>query len=524
MNSKNLVIILMLAMSSVANAKPNAHSQHGSAHSKMESGTYSESVEGLKEIVPTQIVELKDGDTYKLTAQMVKQKIGKTFVKRFAYNGMIPGPTFKIAQDATIKIDFKNETDAPTTIHSHGVRLDYRFDGVAGVGGQKEIGTGESFTYELKFPDAGIYWYHPHVREDYGQDHGLYGNFLVVPSAKDYYSEVNNEELLVVDDTLVGKGSVPFQKDRANFALMGRFGNTMLLNGRDDYKLKVKKGTVTRFYITNAANTRTFNVAFKNAKMKLVAGDGGKFEKESFVDSVVIAPSERYVVEVQFDKPGEVGIMNVTPKKTTRLGVIQVTKETEANSFEKQFSTLRENSEVIKDIDAFRKDFDKKPDKTLNISIGMGGMKPEDHMAMMKHSMHGGAPEKIEWEDTMGDMNAKSSSNEITWKLVDSETGKANMDINWTFKKGDRVKVRIVNDPNSMHPMQHPIHFHGQRFLVLSTNGVQNKNLAWKDSALVQTGDTVDILIDVSNPGQWMGHCHIAEHQMAGMMIDFKVE
>ena len=97
------------------------------------------------------------------------------------------------------------------------------------------------------------------------------------------------------------------------------------------------------------------------------------------------------------------------------------------------------------------------------------------------------------------------------------------MDINWKFTQGDKVKLRITNDANSMHPMQHPIHLHGQRFLVTSTNGVLNNNLAWKDTALVQTGDTVELLVDMTNPGEWMLHCHIAEHLEDGMMMQFTV-
>jgi FtsP/CotA-like multicopper oxidase with cupredoxin domain len=72
--------------------------------------------------------------------------------------------------------------------------------------------------------------------------------------------------------------------------------------------------------------------------------------------------------------------------------------------------------------------------------------------------------------------------------------------------------------------MQHPIHFHGQRFLVLSDNGIENNDLVWKDTTLVPAGHTVDILLDVTNPGDWMFHCHIAEHLSNGMMGLLKVQ
>ncbi len=75
-----------------------------------------------------------------------------------------------------------------------------------------------------------------------------------------------------------------------------------------------------------------------------------------------------------------------------------------------------------------------------------------------------------------------------------------------------------------MHPMQHPIHFHGQRFLVLSRDGEQETNMAWKDTVLIPSGETVEILLEVTNPGEWMAHCHIAEHLEAGMMLPFNVK
>ncbi|MEK7649883.1 MAG: multicopper oxidase domain-containing protein, partial [Patescibacteria group bacterium] len=109
-------------------------------------------------------------------------------------------------------------------------------------------------------------------------------------------------------------------------------------------------------------------------------------------------------------------------------------------------------------------------------------------------------------------------------KIVDQDTGKANMDIDWSFAKGKPVKIRIFNDPRSMHPMQHPIHFHGQRFLVVARNGVGQSNLVWKDTTLVRSGETVDIILDPSNPGEWMAHCHISEHLESGMMFSFVVQ
>ena len=120
-------------------------------------------------------------------------------------------------------------------------------------------------------------------------------------------------------------------------------------------------------------------------------------------------------------------------------------------------------------------------------------------------------------------IQSQATSQEVVWKMVDLNSQQGNMAIAWQFKAGDKVKIRIVNEEKSEHPMQHPIHFHGQRFLVLTTNGVKNSNLVWKDTVLVQTGDTVDLLLDASNPGQWMAHCHISEHLSSNMAMTFEV-
>ena len=112
----------------------------------------------------------------------------------------------------------------------------------------------------------------------------------------------------------------------------------------------------------------------------------------------------------------------------------------------------------------------------------------------------------------------------MRWKLVDRDTGAENAQIDWTFRVGDQVKLRLVNEMDSDHPMPHPFHVHGAgRFLILARDGVVEPNLVWKDTVLVRTGETVDILLDVTNPGRWMAHCHIAEHHESGMMFSFNV-
>jgi FtsP/CotA-like multicopper oxidase with cupredoxin domain len=137
------------------------------------------------------------------------------------------------------------------------------------------------------------------------------------------------------------------------------------------------------------------------------------------------------------------------------------------------------------------------------------------------HAATGG----IEWEDDMVEINRLTTPANMRWKLIDKATGAENAAIDWRFRVGDQVKLRLLNEMAGDHPMHHPFHVHGAgRFLVLSRDGVVEPNLVWKDTVLIRTGETVDILLDITNPGLWMAHCHIAEHHESGMMFSFNVD
>jgi FtsP/CotA-like multicopper oxidase with cupredoxin domain len=130
----------------------------------------------------------------------------------------------------------------------------------------------------------------------------------------------------------------------------------------------------------------------------------------------------------------------------------------------------------------------------------------------------------LEWEDLMPEMNRASDTSNMVWLLVDERTGARNGEISWALAVGDQVKIRLVNGMDQDHPMHHPFHIHGAgRFLVLSRDGTPEPNLVWKDTVLIRAGETVDILLDVTNRGRWMAHCHIAEHTESDMMFAFDV-
>jgi len=481
------------------------------------------------EAKPSEIIDMADGDTLHMDASLVRRTIdGREYVM-MAYGGMYPGPLIRADRGSKVIVEFTNNIDMPTTVHWHGLRLDNAFDGIPGLT-QDPVETGESFTYELKFPDTGMYWYHPHMREDVQQDLGLYGNMLVDPTEEGYYAPVNREVPLILDDILVdANGLFPYGEEAPTHALMGRFGNVMLVNGITDYNLDNQAGDVVRFYLTNVANTRTFNVTFDGARIKVIADDVSKLEREQFVSSVIIAPAERYIVDVYFDEARTYNIANaiqaidhfrgIFVPEIHQLGTVTASGKA-SEDYAEAFAEARTNEDTIADIDGFRRYFDKAPDHNLRLTIETKDLHPMT-MRMMEVDTLYFPP--IEWSEGMPMMNWLSTGDEARWVLLDEDTGKKSMDINWQWEVGDVVKIRVFNDPSSFHPMNHPFHVHGQRFVVTHIDGVENRNMGWKDTTIIPVGSTIDILVDVTNPGKWMAHCHIAEHLHAGMMLGFEV-
>jgi FtsP/CotA-like multicopper oxidase with cupredoxin domain len=388
------------------------------------------------------------------------------------------------------------------------------------------------FTYHLRFPDAGIYWYHPHVREDIQQELGLYGNMLVRADSGADYGPANREAVLMLDDILVGDdGLVPLGLESPTHALMGRFGNVLLVNGEPGYRLPVRRGEVVRFYLTNTSNTRTFNVSFPGARLKVVGSDVGPYATEAWVESVVIGPAERYVVHARFDRPGRTALVNRVRgldhlygrffAETDTLGVIEVGRERVAKDLSRAFGVLRADSVAAKELQRFRGLAPRAAEKALVLTLETHDLPRVTQRLMQLDSIYFSP---MEWSGTMPMMNWASTGRQVRWILRDPATGRENMDVAWRFRRGEPVRIRLVNERRSFHAMQHPIHLHGQRFLVLSVNGVPNEHLVWKDTVLLPAGSAVDILLDPSNPGRWMLHCHIAEHLSADMMTRFDVE
>jgi FtsP/CotA-like multicopper oxidase with cupredoxin domain len=211
---------------------------------------------GLPEAGRPQLLELADGDTLELHVGPVAKQLGDATVRMLGYNGSIPGPTLKVQQGSEIVVHVINQGDLDTTVHWHGLRLENRYDGVPHET-QAPIPVGGEFTYRIQFPDAGLYWYHPHIREDYTQELGLYGNILVEPSEPGYWPPADRDVVLTVDDLLVEEGRIaPFSPSETTYAAMGRFGNVFLTGGDPDLRLEARSGEVVRLWLVGGDSGR----------------------------------------------------------------------------------------------------------------------------------------------------------------------------------------------------------------------------------------------------------------------------
>ncbi len=279
---------------------------------------------GLPAASPPQVLRLNDGDRFDLRITPVRKRIDDAELRMLGYNGSIPGPTLHVDQGSEITVHVTNDGDVEATVHWHGLRLENRYDGVPHET-QSPIPIGGTFTYKLQFPDAGFYWYHPHIREDFGLEMGLYGTIIVEPSEPSYWPAVDRQLSITLDDLLVEDGHIaPFHRSGPNYTAMGRFGNVMLINGETTFSGEAAVGEVVRLYLVNTANTRIFNFALPGARMKLVGGDSGRYERETFVDEVMLAPSERAVLDVMFDTPGRCGSSIAHPDQVYDLGAFSV--------------------------------------------------------------------------------------------------------------------------------------------------------------------------------------------------------
>ena len=261
------------------------------------------------------VVDLKNGDRYLLRAQPVSKTIAGTAVRLFAYNGSVPGPLLRVRQGSTVTIDLVNALDRATDIDWDGVRADSAQDSA-----RKPIPPKGKQRYVLQFPQAGLYWYHPPSHADSQQDAGLYGNIQVLPADPKAYGPVEREAVLVL-------GALTLQdQPRQNPAVPAteRPGPVPLINGEERYQLTLRAGERVRFYLTNAASARPFNLALPPIGLKRVDGNTSHSAGKEALDSIRLAPGDRAIVEAVFTAAGSIPLIDDIADQPYELGRIEV--------------------------------------------------------------------------------------------------------------------------------------------------------------------------------------------------------
>jgi FtsP/CotA-like multicopper oxidase with cupredoxin domain len=399
-------------------------------------------------------------------------------VDAWTYNGGIPGPLIRVRVGDRLIVHFSNHLPEPTTMHWHGIRVPIQMDGVPDVS-QPPVPNGGTFTYDFVVPDAGLYWYHPHVMSAAQVGFCLYGALLVEDPSVDVQVGVADETVLVLSDiALDGKGGFePPDTGGSTGMVFGREGNHVLVNGRERPRLLVRAGAPQRWRIVNAAKSRFFEVDLEGQPFTRIGGDGGFTEYPIRLDVLVLAPGERAdVIVAPRGAPGTELIIRAFP-------------------FNRGFgSTEYRMAEELMTI-AF-----------ADLPAYAGGSLPAVRRAI----------------DPIGTSGATAVNIEFT--IAQRSTGAFEYGINGvpfarnhpiSAKPGETQVWTITNKTK----WSHPFHLHGFFFQVLDDKGGPVHPLEWKDTVNVPLEKTVRLVVRYDDrPGSWMFHCHVLDHADGGLM------
>jgi FtsP/CotA-like multicopper oxidase with cupredoxin domain len=394
----------------------------------------------------------------------------------WTYDGGIPGPLIRAHVGDRVIVHFTNHLPEPTTVHWHGIRVPIQMDGVPEVS-QPAVQTGGTFTYDFVVPDAGLYWYHPHVMSAAQVGFGLYGALLVEDPAEQV--GVADETVIVLSDVGINEHGVLDSPDSGGSTGMafGREGGYVLINGKVNPRLVVRSGAPERWRIVNAAKSRFFQIDLDGQKLIRIGGDGGLLEHPMTLDALVIAPGERAdVIVAPKLKPGsELQILSFPFNR----GYGSV----EFRSVE-QLMTL-----AAADLPPYD-----------------GVVAPQTRRTIEPISTAGATPIDIEF--TL----AQRADGTFEYGINGSPFAKHHP---ISAKPGETQVWTIVNKTK----WSHPFHLHGFFFQVLDENGKHVEPLEWKDTVNVPLEQTVKLVVRYDDrPGAWMFHCHILDHADGGLM------
>jgi FtsP/CotA-like multicopper oxidase with cupredoxin domain len=394
----------------------------------------------------------------------------------WTYNGTVPGPLVDAKVGDRVVIHFKNSLPEPTTIHWHGIRLPATMDGSLAM--QDPIAPGGTFEYAFTLKDAGLFWFHPHMRSDIQVQKGLYGVIRVRGNDE---PAADSERILVLDDSRVAPDGTVSETLDDTSKMMGREGKTLLVNGVPSARLPIEAGSLARFRILNVANGRFFNLRVAGQKLRVLGTDGGHFATPFDVDTLLISPGERYDVMVKMDGAAgtELALTNEAYDRGHDSGG--------APPMEVMRFVLSKASQLSD------KTFPSAFPATPRLADPPGGMGVELN-------------EMLRGEDVVFTINGKAFPDVPPFAVPLGQ-------------------VRAIDITNKSE-MDHPFHLHGFFFQVLAKDGaaVPPEQLVDKDTVIVRAKSTMRIVARFDEPGKWMYHCHILEHGEAGMMGEIDVQ
>ncbi|QRM34698.1 multicopper oxidase family protein [Microvirga sp. VF16] len=447
---------------------------------------------GARALVPA----LKEYRLNAAPAQVPLVGASRAETQVWAYHGQVPGPEIRVRQGERVRVLIENRLPEETTVHWHGVRVPNPMDGVPQLT-QPPIGVGETFAYEFDCLDAGTFWYHPHQRSFAQAGRGLYGPFIV--EENEPYPVDRDVTWMLGDWRLLKDGSI--SDDFGNLhdvSHAGRIGNTVTVNGLVREAFEVRAGERIRLRLINAANARIFGLTFEGHSPMVVALDGHPVEPhEPAGGQVVLGPAMR--VDLVLDMTGRPG---------SRFKVV----DSFYKGLEYQLLELSYTGEPLREVRATPvprlpanpvREPDLSSARRHEVTLG-GGM-----MGMMTGAMvHGDL------------MDIRSMLRQgLVWAINGvAATGHVHEPMA-TLAHGSSHVLAIANETAWWHPM----HLHGHTFRVLSRNGVPTRYREWQDTVLIPPRERVEIGFAADNPGDWMFHCHVLEHQAGGMMGTIRV-
>lgn len=415
----------------------------------------------------------------------------------WTYNGTVPGPEIRVRQGERLRIVAENGLDEPTTVHWHGMRVPNAMDGVPGVT-QDAIAPGDRFVYEFDAVDAGTFWYHPHQRSFEQVARGLSGA-LVVEEAEPL--RVDRDVTWVLDDwRLTQAAAIEGDFGNAHDAIhAGRLGNTVTVNGRIPNRFAVRRGERIRLRLVNVANARIFGLAFAGHEPLVVALDGQPVEPHAPEGGrIVLGPAMR--ADIVLDMTG-------------RTGERYTVADTFYEGLEYRLTDLAYGGEALRE---------HAPD--WPVALAANPLAEPDLDAAERHEVvfNGGmmAGMRMQGADGREAGSMMAMMREGTFWFINGKAATGmDMEPVLTLRRNRSHIVSMVNRTGWYHPM----HLHGHSFRVISRNGVPTARREWQDTVLVGPEERVEVALVADNPGDWMFHCHILEHQAAGMMAVIRV-